>query len=309
MRVSVLIPLYNQADFVAAAVASVQAQTHTDWELIVVDDGSTDGGIDRVLVIKDDRIRVIRQDNSGVSAARNRGLLEASTSWVALLDADDTWAPSHLSDLVSLHERYPEAVLLGSAFWYVDKQGRRLRRSARLGASWTVLTDYCRSVQRQGMLFVTSSVMVKREAALGLGGFKRGVVAGEDLLMWASLASIGQVACLDACSTFYLEPPMTALSRGRVIRRPQEPDLVANALSDLERKPDALSGLRAFRAGWYRMRAVLWLELNERRRCVRELWRAVQCDGLAWRDVVCLVALSLPHGWRLSLLALKRRVI
>jgi glycosyltransferase involved in cell wall biosynthesis len=314
MRVTVLIPLYNQADFILSAVASVQAQTYAEWELIIVDDGSTDDGAEKLIALTDKRIRVVRQENAGVSAARNRGLSEARTPWVALLDADDTWAPSHLSDLLALNARYPAAVLLGTGFWYVDRQGLQLRRSApvssKAGASGlAVLDDYCDAVQRQGMMFVTSSVMVNREVVLSLGGFRCGVAAGEDLLMWATLAINGPVACADACSTFYLETPTEAINRERAIRRPQVPDVVAQALISLQQQPGALPGVRRFRAGWYRMRAVLWLELNERRRCLEELSRAVECDGLTWKDLGCLLALCVPQGWRLRMLALKRRAL
>ncbi len=313
MRVTVLIPLYNQARFLMSAVASVRAQNHTDWELVVVDDGSTDGGALQLATLMDDRIRVIRQENAGVSVARNRGLADARTSWVAMLDADDTWEPSHLSDLVTLALRHPEALLLGTGFWYVDSQGHRLRRSARIGrsssngAAEVVVADYCQVVQRYGMPFVTSSVMINRDTTLSLGGFKPGVKAGEDLLMWATLAHHGAVVCSDVCSTFYLEPPMAALDRVQAIRRPQEPDVVGQALSSLDEHADRLPGLRAFRANWYRMRAVLWLELNERRRCVSELRLAVKCDGLSWKDVGCLMALALPYWMRLRLVALKRK--
>jgi hypothetical protein len=313
MRVTVLIPLYNQAHFLMAAVASVRAQSHTDWELLVVDDGSTDGGACQLASLEDDRIRVIRQDNAGVSVARNSGLAEARTSWVALLDADDTWGPSHLSDLLDLAVRHPEALILGTGFWYVDRQGNRLRRSARIAQSSenalaeVVISDYCQVVQRYGMPFVTSSVMINRAATLSLGGFKPGVKAGEDLLMWATLAHHGAVVCSDECSTFYLEPPMAPPDRVQAIRRPQEPDVVGQALESLGELPDGLAGLRAFRANWYRMRAVLWLELNERSRCLSELRLAVECDGVAWKDVGCLMALALPYWVRLRLVALKRQ--
>ena len=96
MQVSVIIPLFNKAPYVARALHSVLAQTFTDFEVIVVDDGSTDDGGSVVRQFADDRVRMIKQDNGGPGAARNRGLAEAQGEYVAFLDADDCWLPTYL---------------------------------------------------------------------------------------------------------------------------------------------------------------------------------------------------------------------
>jgi hypothetical protein len=96
MQVSVIIPLFNKAPYVARALSSVLAQTFTDFEVIVVDDGSTDGSARVVEQFSDHRLRLIKQDNSGPGAARNRGLAEAQGEFVAFLDADDCWLPAYL---------------------------------------------------------------------------------------------------------------------------------------------------------------------------------------------------------------------
>jgi len=94
--VSIIIPTYNRARFVTKAIDSVLAQTYTDYELIVVDDGSTDGTKEALQPYMN-RIRYIYQENSGVSAARNRGIIEAKGKWIAFLDSDDEWLPDNLS--------------------------------------------------------------------------------------------------------------------------------------------------------------------------------------------------------------------
>lgn len=97
IMVSVIIPLYNKAPYIQRALYSVFAQTFHDFELIVVDDGSTDGGGDIVACCDDPRVRLIRQENAGPGAARNRGLDEAQGELVAFLDADDEWLPEFLA--------------------------------------------------------------------------------------------------------------------------------------------------------------------------------------------------------------------
>jgi len=98
VRVSVIVPLYNKAPYVRRALDSVAAQTFGDFELIVVDDGSTDEGASVVESFGDGRVRLIRQENTGPGAARNRGINEARGEVLAFLDADDEWLPTYLEE-------------------------------------------------------------------------------------------------------------------------------------------------------------------------------------------------------------------
>ena len=131
MLISVVIPLFNKADAILSAVQSVQSQTWTDCELIVVDDGSTDGGAHLVAALSDSRISLVSQANAGVSVARNTGLLRARGDWVALLDADDYWREDHLARLAELALRYPDAAMLGSSYGFVAEAGAWRREIGR----------------------------------------------------------------------------------------------------------------------------------------------------------------------------------
>ena len=97
MTASVIIPLYNKAPYIQRAFDSVLAQTFRDFELVVVDDGCTDGGAKIVARCSDPRVRIVRQTNAGPGAARNRGLREAQGELVAFLYADDEWLPEFLA--------------------------------------------------------------------------------------------------------------------------------------------------------------------------------------------------------------------
>jgi hypothetical protein len=116
MKFSILIPLYNKARYIEGTIKSVLAQTCTDFELLVIDDGSTDGGADIVAAFDDPRVRLIRKANSGVSITRNLGIELAQAEWVAFLDADDWHHSTYLESLLLLHDRFPEADTLGTDF-------------------------------------------------------------------------------------------------------------------------------------------------------------------------------------------------
>ena len=122
MRVSVVVPLYNKACYIERVLASIAAQTLSDFEVIVVDDGSTDGG-DRIAEgYADPRFRVVRQPNSGPGAARNRGAAEARSPYLAFLDADDAWRPRYLETGVHILNEHPLAVSV-SCTWIEYPQG------------------------------------------------------------------------------------------------------------------------------------------------------------------------------------------
>src|SRR5436853_1669432 len=113
--VSVIVPTYNRRETIQAAIASVQRQTFTDWELIVVDDGSTD---DTAALIEgsDPRLVLIRQKNQGVNAARNNGMLSARGQYIAFLDSDDEWLPHHLELSVAFFRAFPGEDFLSGEF-------------------------------------------------------------------------------------------------------------------------------------------------------------------------------------------------
>ena len=118
MRVSVIIPLFNKAPYVKRALDSVTAQTFTDFEVIVVDDGSTDQGAQIVSAYDDSRVRLLRQKNAGPGAARNRGIQEARGELAAFLDADDEWLPEYLAESVRLLDAYgPQVAAISSGYF------------------------------------------------------------------------------------------------------------------------------------------------------------------------------------------------
>ncbi|KKM67000.1 hypothetical protein LCGC14_1475530 [marine sediment metagenome] len=111
MNVSIIIPVYNRAQKLKKAVDSVLAQTYESFELIVIDDGSDDDPAKNLSGIDDKRLRIFRQPNKGVSAARNRGIKESTNEWLAFLDSDDTWLETKLEEQVAFHKENPRLLI------------------------------------------------------------------------------------------------------------------------------------------------------------------------------------------------------
>lgn len=182
-------PLYNKAPYVRKAVESVVGQTCGNWELTVVDDGSTDGGGDIVSTIADPRIRLVRQENAGVGAARNRGVAESTSPYICFLDADDWWEPTFLEEMAYLIERRPDAGIYGTSYWIV-KNGRK--RLAPIGVEEGFTEgeiNYCQVYARTLCMPLTSiTVCIPRRVFDEAEGFPLGITLGEDFLLWLRIA-------------------------------------------------------------------------------------------------------------------------
>ena len=204
IRFSVVIPLYNKRRYVRDTLQSVLAQSYPRFEIIVVDDGSTDESVEIVKSINDNRIRVIEQRNSGVSVARNRGVWEAKERYVALLDADDWWHPDYLQRMVRLIEECPKAGLYAARYAEVQNQVERpfdLRVAQGFGQGYV---DYFELYARTFMSPVwTSAVVIPKDVFVRVGGFPEGIRAGEDIMLWIKIASQEKVAYLNEVSAYY----------------------------------------------------------------------------------------------------------
>jgi len=192
-RVSVVIPTYNSSDLVVQAVASVLAQSYADYEIIVVDDGSTDN-TRNVLAPYADRIRYVWQENQERSAARNRGIRLACGELVAFLDADDVWLSGHLEQHVTALDDNPEAVLAYSSVQFIDTDGLPTKYHGHphlgaVGGQTVVQSAYPRLCF--GCAMFTCGVVVRRSAFDRAGLFDTHLNLGEDWEMWIRLARQG----------------------------------------------------------------------------------------------------------------------
>ncbi|MEM9772824.1 MAG: glycosyltransferase family 2 protein [Cyanobacteria bacterium P01_D01_bin.73] len=186
--ISVIVPAYNAVATLRRTLASVLNQTHAHLELWVIDDGSTDGTAAMVEKLRqewqDDRLLVASFENSGQATARNRGLELSQGSYVAFLDADDTWTPTKLADQLAALMENPNAAVAYSWTDYVDDDGIKLHRGSYVALSGRVLA----ALVVVNFLENGSNPLVRREAIAQVGNFTPELVPSEDWDLWLRLA-------------------------------------------------------------------------------------------------------------------------
>jgi glycosyltransferase involved in cell wall biosynthesis len=277
-RISIVIPLYNKAGFVERALRSVLAQSGEGVEILVVDDGSMDGGDEVVRRIVDPRIRLIHQENRGVSAARNRGIAEAGADWIAFLDADDEWLPGFLETVVGLRSQFRNCDVFATAYMCCLPDGRKrapIFRGLPRGKSAFVLEDYFAVASRSDPPIHSSAVAINKHALEAIHGFPEGVSSGEDLLTWARLLNRYQCAYSPtAQALFYCEGE----TWGPPTRRPDVPDVVGRELALLvESAPTRMrKSVQRYVALWHKMRASVYLRSGNRQRAFLEICGALR---------------------------------
>lgn len=183
MKVSVVVPLYNKAPYVISAVRSILNQTYGDFEIVVVDDGSTDGGDKIVKTINDARIRLIHQTNSGVSAARNTGIKAAKGEWIAFLDADDTWVPRKLEIQLQAISTNKDVVWSAGGFVRI-KAGKTIVKEEKFKDEWFQNGHIIKNALiplAHGRHICIITVIIKRDVLVDAKGFDESLVTGEDI--------------------------------------------------------------------------------------------------------------------------------
>ena len=187
-NISVAIPLYNKEREIARTLRSVLTQTLPPLEIIVVDDGSTDHSAEEVERIGSPLVRLILQENRGVSAARNRALEEARGEYVALLDGDDLWECGYLAEIARLIATYPGCGAYATAFRFDDGHTRTLGNTPQTEG---VVDFFTESLTRY--VLIPSTTTLDRSLARSLGGFPEGMRMGEEQYFWTRLARTAKV--------------------------------------------------------------------------------------------------------------------
>lgn len=186
---SVLIPLYNKTNFIESTLNSVFNQSFTDFEVIIVDDGSTDNSLHIVEKFKDKRLSIYKQHNQGVSVARNLGIEQANSQYIALLDADDLWYSNHLQELKKLIETFPEAGLF--CMNYEINYNGGFVKPATFNFDYKneciVIEDFFKA-NIINFIPSSSSVALAKDKILEVGKYNTSLRTGQDIDLWIKFA-------------------------------------------------------------------------------------------------------------------------
>ena len=231
---SVIIPLFNKESSVLRTIQSVLNQSFECFELIVVDDGSTDCGVDAVRSVEDTRIHLYLKENNGVCSARNLGIEKAQNEYVAFLDADDVWDEDYLREQKRMIKDFPEAAMWGINFAETDngKLIRELPTGLPKGYRG-IVEDYFGMAQRHERvsdLFCSSSVVIRKSAFETAGMFDERLKYSEDIDMWFRIIANFPVAFYDRYMAFYqYDADNRAMNRQRTLKYwlPYYPDKYA----------------------------------------------------------------------------------
>ena len=224
--VSVVIPLYNKRSTLQRTLDSVQNQSFSDFEVIVVDDGSADGGLELVTNLNDPRFRFVTQANAGPGAAKNCGTSKATADLVAFIDADDEWNPTFLETAVSKLTENPECAVFTSDVFLGGKRELTLWSRGRPGTYWEgrYQLDPLADLRQILSAFSSCGVLFRREAVLRYGGFfdQDRCSFGEDVFLWIQILLNHPIyRCTTPLGCYHMEDSELAI--GTPIRRYSQP--------------------------------------------------------------------------------------
>lgn len=218
IQFSIVIPLFNKASYIEKTLKSVLNQTYTDYEIIVINDGSTDESEGIVLGFNDDRIQLYNQKNQGAAVARNLGIEKAKYNYIAFLDADDLWMENHLETLKNLIQDFPNAGIFASRYQLIFKEGKvTVPKFKGITADfYGIVHDYFDASLNYAVT-TSSSIAVPKWVFGELGNFKSKISSGQDSDMWIRIASKYPVAISNTITASYLHYIQNSLSKTPIL--------------------------------------------------------------------------------------------
>lgn len=208
MRFSIIIPLYNKAPYVVKTIDSVLAQSYKDYEVVIVDDGSKDNSAEIALqaIEGHENCHLLKQENAGVSVARNNGVAASQGEYLCFLDADDWWESNYLEEMDRLISEFPDAGIYGTNYTIVNKS-RHKTRIAHVGIDEGFekgYINYCLVYAKtMYMPLWTGAVSMPRIVFDEMKGFPKGIKLGEDFMLWIRVALKYKVVFLNKPLAYY----------------------------------------------------------------------------------------------------------
>ncbi|QZY86425.1 glycosyltransferase family 2 protein [Exiguobacterium acetylicum] len=247
MKFSVIIPLYNKRNHIKETISSVIQQSFEDFELIIVDDGSTDDGLELVNTFSDNRIKIFEQKNSGVSVARNLGINKSSGEFICFLDADDLWNHDYLHEINKLTMMFNESDIFVTAY-KVDLPNNKVNYSkGNLESNKYGISNYWSEINNKYEFVWTSATTVRKRALKESGLFKPGENIGQDLHFFSKLARINsRVAFTEkVCVTYNRMAENNARTRIKLAYAPAYMEVLKEEINNSSRSKKELSNIKS----------------------------------------------------------------
>lgn len=278
--ISVVIPLYNKEKQIANTLHTVLKQTYQDFEIVIVNDGSSDNSVVEVEKIQDSRIRIIHQQNRGASAARNKGIEEAKYNLIAFLDADDEWKPEYLETQYNLYLKYPECSVFAVNYEFRDAKGKitpTIINKLSITGEEGILSNYFEVASCSNPPICSISIMVKKDAIKSIGGFPVGIKSGEDLLTWARLATKYKIAYYRKVLAVFVSTN-SGVDQSKAELRYDNQDPVLDNLLLLYKEYNS-NDLKNYIIRWYKIQCVILLEIGYNRVMRKKAIEAIKFGG------------------------------
>jgi len=295
---SVIIPLYNKAPYIKRAIDSVLAQTIQDFEIIVVNDGSTDGGENIVAEYSDSRIFLINQKNSGVSVARNNGVNVANSELISFLDADDIWYPEYLETIFGLYNKYPNSGLYGTGYEMISNKTGAVRKYTYelFDATYFEIHNYHKVINKNlggWMLIMTSSMTIPKSILLEVGGFPLNYHQHEDRCLRGKIALKYLVAYSPKVSACYYHDIQTSEGRSNKYLVDPFSEYLAENPDVLMGRNDATDVIEFSDMAKLGM-AIMNLKSGQNRKPIRQSVKSVQTPALTLKRNLIYLATYVP---------------
>lgn len=267
--ISVIVPAYNAARTILETVESVLGQTFQNFELIIIDDGSTDATAELLKEIGDSRLKVYSYENGGVAIARNRGSALARGKFISFLDADDMWTPDKLESQLAALERMPEAGVAYSWTSMADENGEPLYPQKPVYFEGDVYPQ----LLVNNFIFSGSNILARREAIESVGEFDLSLKARQDWDCYARLAAMWPFVLVPRHQIFYRQSPMSMSSRINLV----EEEILIAAEKAFQSAPAELQYLKKQRlAGCYQHIARLCLTHTQNAEGIKRAGRSLK---------------------------------
>lgn len=216
-KIAVIIPIYNNSFSIASTLSSALQQSFTDFEIVIINDGSTDQSLGIIEQFKDDRISVYTQENKGVSAARNWGIEKATAPYIAFLDADDFWFPNHLEELHRLIQDFPNCGMYCNRYKIKTTEKHFQVTSFRgINAHFRGVVENYFFSSKPFRISFTSALLIPKKILIEFNGFNENCSNGEDVELWSQIGLQFPVVISNKVTTLYTFSNPNSLSKQQI---------------------------------------------------------------------------------------------